>query len=200
MQQITEWLAKIGLERYAPAFVENDIDVSVLRYLTDADLEKIGVSLGHRRKLLAAIAELGGGPAAPTLPATDPRKQDAERTGPAPSVGPAAPPPRAASTESAERRYLTVMFCDLVGSTGISAQLDAEEWRDLVGSYLDAASVAVAEMGGHVAKKLGDGLLALFGYPLGMKTTSSARCGRRCRSSARSTNSTARTPALASRS
>jgi class 3 adenylate cyclase len=92
------------------------------------------------------------------------------------------------------------MFCDLVGSTGISAQLDAEEWRDLVGSYLDAASVAVAEMGGHVAKKLGDGLLALFGYPLGMKTTSSARCGRRCRSSARSTNSTARTPALASRS
>jgi hypothetical protein len=89
MQQITEWLAKIGLERYAPAFVENDIDVSVLRYLTDADLEKIGVSLGHRRKLLAAIAELGGGPAAPTLPATDPRKQDAERTGPAPSLGPA---------------------------------------------------------------------------------------------------------------
>ena len=166
MQQITEWLAKIGLERYAPAFVENDIDVSVLRYLTDADLEKIGVSLGHRRKLLAAIAELGGGPAAPTLPATEPRKQDAERTGPAPSLGPAVPPPRAASTESAERRYLTVMFCDLVGSTGISAQLDAEEWRDLVGSYLDAASAAVAEMGGHVAKKLGDGLLALFGYPL----------------------------------
>src|SRR6478672_3119359 len=159
MQQIAEWLAKIGLERYAPAFVENDINVSVLRYLTDADLEKIGVSLGHRRKLLAAIAEPGGGPAAPTPPA-------AERAGPAPHFGAAAPPPRAASPEAAERRYLTVMFCDLVGSTGISAQLDAEEWRDLVGSYLDAASAAVAEMGGHVAKKLGDGLLALFGYPL----------------------------------
>ena len=58
------------------------------------------------------------------------------------------------------------MFCDLVGSTEISAQLDAEEWRDLVGAYLDAASAAVAEMGGHVAKKLGDGLMCLFGYPL----------------------------------
>ena len=72
------------------------------------------------------------------------------------------PAPHAAG----ERRYLTVMFCDLVGSTAISAQLDAEEWRDLVGAYLDAASAAVAEMGGHVAKKLGDGLMCLFGYPL----------------------------------
>ena len=67
---------------------------------------------------------------------------------------------------STERRYLTVMFCDLVGSTSISAQLDAEEWHDLVGAYLDAASAAVTEMGGHVAKKLGDGLMALFGYPV----------------------------------
>ena len=65
-----------------------------------------------------------------------------------------------------ERRHLTVMFCDLVGSTSISAGLDAEEWRDLVGAYLDAASAAVTEMGGHVAKKLGDGLMALFGYPV----------------------------------
>src|SRR6202040_3483175 len=65
-----------------------------------------------------------------------------------------------------ERRHITVMFCDLVGSTNISAGLDAEEWRDLVGSYLDAASAAVIEMGGHVAKKLGDGLMALFGYPV----------------------------------
>jgi class 3 adenylate cyclase len=75
-------------------------------------------------------------------------------------------PPQSASAEAAgERRYLTVLFCDLVGSTGISAQLDAEEWRDLVGAYLDTASAAVTEMGGHVAKKLGDGLMALFGYP-----------------------------------
>src|SRR4029077_3385203 len=65
-----------------------------------------------------------------------------------------------------ERRYLTVMFCDLVGSTGIAAKLDAEEWRDLVGAYLDAASAAVTDLGGRVAKKLGDGLMALFGYPV----------------------------------
>ena len=71
-----------------------------------------------------------------------------------------------------ERRYLTVMFCDLVGSTGISAQLDAEEWRDLVGSYLDAATAAVTEMGGHVAKKLGDGLMVLFGYPVAQENNS----------------------------
>src|SRR3984957_18591714 len=79
----------------------------------------------------------------------------------------ATPPPqqRAGAEAAGERRYLTVMFCDLVGSTSISAQLDAEEWRDLVGAYLDAASAAVTEMGGHVAKKLGDGLMALFGYP-----------------------------------
>ena len=67
--------------------------------------------------------------------------------------------PAALAEAAGERRYLTVMFCDLVGSTGISAQLDAEEWRDLVGAYLDAASAAVTEMGGHVAKKLGDGLM-----------------------------------------
>ncbi len=77
MQQIAEWLAKIGLERYAPAFIDNDVDVSVLRYLTDVDLEKIGVSLGHRRKLLAAIAELGGGAATPAQPPTEPNKQKA---------------------------------------------------------------------------------------------------------------------------
>ena len=81
------------------------------------------------------------------------------------SRAPAAPPTPAAEV-SGERRYLTVMFCDLVGSTSISAQLDAEEWRDLVGAYLDAATAAVKEMGGHVAKKLGDGLMVLFGYPL----------------------------------
>jgi class 3 adenylate cyclase len=65
-----------------------------------------------------------------------------------------------------ERRHVTVMFCDLVDSTGIAAKLDAEEWRDLVGAYIDAASAAVVEMGGKVANKLGDGLMALFGYPV----------------------------------
>jgi len=148
---IDEWLVSLGLGEYAPAFAENDIDFSILPDLTDQDLKELGIaSLGHRRKMLRAIAELDGA-----------------ATAAAPSPSPAAPAVASAPAAEAagERRYLTVMFCDLVGSTGISAQLDAEEWRDLVGSYLDAASAAVTEMGGHVAKKLGDGLLALFGYP-----------------------------------
>src|SRR6516164_4862911 len=165
MRQIAEWLAKIGLERYTPAFIDNDIDVEVLRYLTDADLEKIGVTLGHRRKLLAAIAELSGGAATPAQPPSELNKQEAaERREPTPTAV-ALPPPFASAEVAGERRYLTVMFCDLVDSTGIAARLDAEEWRDLVNAYLDDASAAVTEMGGHVAKKLGDGLMALFGYP-----------------------------------
>jgi class 3 adenylate cyclase len=157
MQQIADWLQKLGLGQYAERFAENGIDVSVLRYLTDQDLEKIGVLLGHRRKMLAAITELNGGPAAVASTPTA-----ATPAAPEPAFPPIAP----AAEIAGERRYLTVMFCDLVGSTSISAQLDAEEWRDLVGAYLDAASAAVTDMGGHVAKKLGDGLMALFGYPV----------------------------------
>src|SRR5215813_9480330 len=95
------------------------------------------------------------------------------------SARPSAATPSAVPAVEAggERRYLAVMFCDLVGSTSISAQLDAEEWRDLVGSYLDAASKAVTEMGGHVAKKLGDGLMALFGYPVAQENDAE-RAGR----------------------
>ena len=101
--------------------------------------------------MLRAIAELGSAPAAPPAPAQS-------RVTAAPLA--AAPPRPSVPVEfAAERRHLTVMFCDLVGSTEISARLDAEEWRDLVGAYLDAASAAVTEMGGHVAMKLGDGLM-----------------------------------------
>jgi len=158
MQQIAEWLEKLGMSEYAQRFVDNAIDLSVLPDLTDQDLEKLGVLLGHRRKMLRAIAALAGAPVAQVT---------AETASPAkPTPVATALAPVSASVEVAgERRYLTVMFCDLVGSTGIAAQLDAEEWRDLVGAYLDATSAAVTEMGGHVAKKLGDGILALFGYP-----------------------------------
>src|SRR5215475_13567929 len=166
MRQIAEWLAKIGLERYTPAFIDNDIDVEVLRYLTDADLEKIGVTLGHRRKLLAAIAELSGGAATPAQPPGELNKQEAARRREPTPTAVAQPPPFASAEVGGERRYLTVLFCDLMNSTGIAAKLDAEEWRDLVNAYLDDASAAVTEMGGHMAKKLGDGLMALFGYPL----------------------------------
>jgi class 3 adenylate cyclase len=156
---IDGWLCGIGLPQYAEMFRANDIDGELLGWLTNDDLKDIGVaSFGHRKKLLEAIAELGGATTAtPTAPPVVPAQIPLA----------AAPPPISALAEAAgERRYLTVVFCDLVGSTGISAQLDAEEWRDLVGAYLDAASASVTEMGGHVAKKLGDGFLALFGYPV----------------------------------
>ena len=144
------WLRSLGLGQYEAAFRDSAIGADVLADLTDGDLEKLGLPLGDRKRLLKAIAGLVGAPAAAT------------RSEPA-----AAHPPRpaAAQSTSAERRPITVMFCDLVGSTSLAAKLDAEEWRDLVGAYLDEASAAVTGLGGHVLKKLGDGLMALFGYP-----------------------------------
>jgi class 3 adenylate cyclase len=137
MQQIAEWLAQIGLERYAPAFIENDIDVSVLRHLTDADLEKIGVSLGHRRKMLAAIAERQNAGLI-----TQPRHQDL-----------------------AERRQVTVLFSDLVGSTALSARMDPEDLGEIISVYQRCAAETVQRFGGFVASYLGDGVLVYFGYP-----------------------------------
>jgi class 3 adenylate cyclase len=162
---IDSWLGEIGFTQYAKIFRANDIDIELLGRLTNDDLKDMGVaSLGHRKKLLEAIADLGGAPAA---------ARGAPPVMPAPIPVTVAPPPISAPIEAAgERRYLTVMFCDLVGSTSISAQLDAEEWRDLVGAYIDAASAAVVEMGGHVAKKLGDGLMSLFGYPVAQENDS----------------------------
>ena len=142
------WLRGLGLDQYEPNFRDNKIEGDVLPQLTADDLKDIGVNaVGDRRRLLAAIAALSG---------------------PTPSNVPASPPeltPAKGVQLSAERRPITVMFCDLVGSTGLASSLDAEDWRNLVGAYLDAASEAVAGLGGHVQKKLGDGLMALFGYP-----------------------------------
>ena len=161
---IDSWLRGIGLAQYAEMFRANDIDRELLSRLTNDDLKDIGIaSLGHRKKLLEAIAELGSAPAAAlALPSVMP----------APIPATVAPSISASVEAVGERRYLTVMFCDLVGSTGIAARLDAEEWRDLVGAYLDAASAAVTKMGGHVAKKLGDGLMSLFGYPVAQENDS----------------------------
>lgn len=167
MQQIADWLEKLGMSEYAQRFAENRIDFSVLRDLTDQDLKDLGVVLGDRRKMLRAIADIDGieknAPAA-TARATAAHRRTPSASEPIPTATP--PPISAAAEATGERRYVTVMFCDLVGSTSISAQLDAEEWRDLVGAYLDAACTAVTELGGHVAKKLGDGLMMLFGYPV----------------------------------
>ena len=122
------------------AFRDNAVDAGVLPDLSDGDLAQLGVLLGHRKRLLKAIAELA-------------------------SADKIAPPTSLASSTTAERRPITVMFCDLVGSTSLAAKLDAEDWRDLVGAYLDEASAEVTGLGGHVLKKLGDGLMSLFGYP-----------------------------------
>jgi hypothetical protein len=138
MQQIADWLKKLGLPEYGERFAETGIEVSVLPHLTDQDPKDMGVLLGHRRKVLAAIGELSSQPAATLTPAAGT------------PIGSAAIPIAPATEAAGERRHVTVMFCDLVDSTGISAKLDAEKWRDLVGAYLDAASKAVTEMGGKV--------------------------------------------------
>jgi class 3 adenylate cyclase/tetratricopeptide (TPR) repeat protein len=142
------WLRGLGLGKYEAAFRDNGIDEAVLPHLTVEDLKELGVaSVGDRRKLLTAIGAL----ASPTL---------SEQ-----SLQPSPAPPKKVSEVSAERRPITVMFCDLVGSTSLTSRLDAEDWRNLVNAYLDAAEAAVRALGGHVLKKLGDGLMALFGYP-----------------------------------
>ena len=147
--EVGAWLRGLGLGQYEAVFHDHRIDEQVLPHLTAEDLREMGVAtVGDRRKLLAAIAAL----TMPTL------SEDVS----------------ASSTQSAllkypedkaERRPITVMFCDLVGSTSLAARLDAEDLRNVVGAYLDAASEAVASFGGHVLKKLGDGLMAVFGYP-----------------------------------
>ncbi len=148
---VASWLQQLGLEQYAPAFRDNDVDGEVLPELTADDLISIGVtSVGHRRKLLAAIAALGAEPtrdlAQPALSATS--------------------TPISPLTSDAERRQLTVMFCDLVGSTALSARLDPEDLRAVIGAYHRCCTDLITEAGGFVAKYMGDGVLAYFGYPL----------------------------------
>ena len=143
------WLRGLGLGQYEANFRDNKIDADLLPRLTGDDLKDIGVfALGDRLRLLEAIAALAGGKPPSDVPASPPK--------PASPKGPEV---------SAERRPITVMFCDLVGSTSMAAKLDAEDWRTLVNTYLDEASAAVTGLGVHVLKKLGDGLMALFGYP-----------------------------------
>jgi class 3 adenylate cyclase len=143
------WLRGLGLGEYEQKFRDNKIDADVLADLTDGDLEKLGLPLGDRKRLLKAIAGLAEPPSAAT------------RSERAPLIR----LPLAPRTDFAERRPITVMFCDLVGSTSLAAKLDAEDWRNIVNAYIDEAQAAVTGLGGHVLKKLGDGLMALFGYP-----------------------------------
>ena len=165
------WLRSLSLEEYEAAFRDNAIDADVLHDLTDQDLNNLGVLLGHRRKLLRAIAALDGS-AATATPAPLQGKPPAAPVHALPKP-PAPPAPEAAG----DHRHVTVMFCDLVDSTGIAAKLDAEEWRDLFGAYLEGTSAAVTEMGGSLSQRPwhkvvgepGDGLMVLFGYPVALE-------------------------------
>ena len=142
---VAVWLRSLGLGQYEDRFRDNKIDAEILPHLTADDLREIGVTaVGDRRKLLAAIAR-----------SPSEFVQAVQTTS-------AQPKPLEVS---AERRPITVLFCDLVGSTSLAAKLDPEDWRNLVNAYLDETSKAVTGLGGHVSKKLGDGLMALFGYP-----------------------------------
>ena len=149
---VAEWLRKLGLQQYEPAFRENDVDAQVLPRLTAEDLISIGVtSVGHRRRLLDAIAELAA------------------------EASPAPAPPRA----DAERRQLTVLFCDLVGSTPLSARLDPEDLRGIIGAYHRCVTEIVEGFGGFVARYMGDGVLVYFGYPQAHEDDAerATRCG-----------------------
>jgi class 3 adenylate cyclase len=146
------WLRNLGLGQYEHRFRDSKIDVDVLADLTDGDLEKLGLPLGDRKRLLRAIATL----ASPEQPLTQARHA---------AAAPLPPLTSSARGVSAERRPITVMFCDLVGSTSLASQLDPEDWRNLVNAYLDAAEGEVRALGGRLLKKLGDGVMAVFGYP-----------------------------------
>src|SRR4029079_13416040 len=149
MQEIAEWLEKLGLSEYAQRFAENRIDFSVLPDLTDQDLKDLGIiPLGDRRKILRAIAELGGtGRAVQEIPAS------AEAGSPV------------TGRDTAERRQVTVMFSDMVGSTALSAHMDPEDLREVISAYQKCVAKTVERFGGFVAKYMGDGVLVYFGYP-----------------------------------
>ncbi len=132
---VGDWLKSLGLRQYEAIFRENGIDAEVLPDLTDADLEKLGVVLGHRKRLLKAIAGLN-----------------------VPSASVVSAP----AADAAERRQLTVMFCDLVGSTALAARLDPEDMRGIIGAYHKCCASLIKRNGGFVAKYMGDGVLAYF--------------------------------------
>jgi class 3 adenylate cyclase len=142
--QIADWLEKLGIGQYARRFAENDIEIDVLPHLTEQHLKDLGVSFGHRLKMLQAIAQLRG--------AVSARLRPESVTGPKPR-------------DTAERRQVTVMFSDLVGSTALAERMDPEDLREVISAYQKCVAETVRRFGGFVAKYLGDGALVYFGYP-----------------------------------
>ncbi len=155
-----KWLDGLGLDQYADMFEENDLDLDLLTDLSDDDLEKLGVtSMGHRKKLMRAIGALADG-------STDNDAVAAPIEQPAPpEATPPAPQPSAVNNTPGERRQLTVMFCDLVGSTELSTRFDPEDMQDILRAYQDTCSEVIRRFDGFIAKYMGDGILIYFGYP-----------------------------------
>jgi class 3 adenylate cyclase/tetratricopeptide (TPR) repeat protein len=147
MSDLQQWLESLGLGRYVDVFAKNDIDSEALADLTEQDLATLGVSLGHRKKLFRAISEYCSSPPQSPVPARDPGQ------------------PGQYATIKPERRHLTVLFCDLVGSTALSAQLDPEDLREILHEFQSYCSDAIQRYEGHIARFSGDGVLAYFGFP-----------------------------------
>jgi class 3 adenylate cyclase/tetratricopeptide (TPR) repeat protein/ABC-type lipoprotein export system ATPase subunit len=155
MQTIEDWLSQLGLGKYVEAFVQNDVDLRALPHMTEADLQELGVSLGHRKIILAAISGLAQLGLDRLPPASLTLVEESERQA---TEVPQEP--------TADRRLLSVLFCDLVGSTALSARIDPEDMHDLTRRYQDSVAGAITRFGGYVAKYLGDGVLAYFGWPM----------------------------------
>ncbi len=145
---IRHWLEVLGLGKYGDVFAENEIDFETLPRLDTEDLKELGLPIGPRKKLLAAIEAMDMA-ASSAVAGIDTNNQQITRVG------------------EAERRQLTVMFCDLVGSTALSTRLDPEEYREVIRSYQDACAGMITRYDGYVAKFMGDGVLAYFGWPRG---------------------------------
>ena len=161
MPSIEDWLNGLGLGKYSKVFAENDVDLRALPHLNGVDLQELGVSLGHRKVMLAAIAEMRQ-----AEPAEAKLETNQERPGSAADRRPEATGAERAPEPGPDLRLLSVLFCDMVESTGLSARFDAEEMHDLISAYQETVAGAVERFGGYVAKFLGDGVLAYFGWPL----------------------------------
>lgn len=148
---VSKWLDQLGLGVYADAFTENDVDMRALPLLSEADLRELGVSLGHRKIFMAAIAEVGSDTTKIQTPVAEPELETK---------------PENVSIDDAEHRLLTILFADIVGSTELSQQLDPEQMREALRSFQDAVTDVVSRYGGYVAKYLGDGALTYFGWPM----------------------------------
>src|SRR6516165_4445644 len=162
MPSIEDWLNGLGLGKYSETFATNDVDVRVLPDLNSADLQELGVSLGHRKIMLAAIAALRE--ARPQKTEVQTKQEQPSRVAVDTRLGPSTA--EAVSEPGPDLRLLSVLFCDMVDSTSLSGELNAEETHDLISTYHETVADAVTRFGGYVAKFLGDGVLVYFGWPM----------------------------------